>query len=484
MHTRIHWRRWWPRLLFLAALTLYLCTLAPTISWGDSARLQRQAYQLDLSANHPFYHPLWVALAHPFTRLPLGDVAWRVNLFTALCAALTAPLVYGALAAVAPSPLARLAGCGALLVSHCFWMHAARAEVYSLNLLLYSFCLWCLLAGKLAPWRAVAAGLAAGVAVSHHAMLWAAVPGFAILLIARLRGQPRCWAWGALAAAAFLAPVVAYRLVFRQPLGASLNPLDYVPTLATLRREVPRLAAYVILQLPSPALALAVVGARRAWRQPALGAATALTCLLGVVAALNLAYSDKYVFYGLSFFILALWVAPGWEAAAARLAQRMPRPAQLLLTLLLASLVIVPPVAYAALPRLLPAVGVTARTLGIREVPERPALAFFFTPWRRGDDGARRFAAAALTALPENAVLLADATIGQPLLYLQQVEGVRPDVRVSDQAPAKQVAYARRVSPAETVYLAHTDALYDVQGLSAHFRLVPEGPVVRLELPR
>ena len=211
-----------------------------------------------------------------------------------------------------------------------------------------------------------------------------------------------------------------------------------------------------------------------------MGAALALTIGLGILAALNLTYSDKYVFYGLAFFIVGLCVAPGWEAVAALIAWRAPASAHLARGLLLASLVALPPIAYAALPRLLPAVGVTASRLGIREISERPALAFCFTPWRCGDVGARHYASAVPKALPPEAVLLADATIGQPMLYLQQVDGARTDVHVVDQAPAKQVPFALRVSPKAPVYLAHTDALYDIEGLSAHFQLLPEGPVVRL----
>ena len=68
-------------IVFLLGLTLYIRTLAPGLLSGDSAEFQTLAYTLGMT--HPTGYPIYVLLAHVFTLLPFGDMAWRVNLFSA-----------------------------------------------------------------------------------------------------------------------------------------------------------------------------------------------------------------------------------------------------------------------------------------------------------------------------------------------------------------------------------------------------------------
>src|SRR4030095_16331863 len=79
-------------LLFIAAFVLYLRTLAPSLLYGDSAEFQTIAYTLGIG--HPTGYPIYVLLAKLFTFLPVGEIAYRVNLFSAFCAALTVGVVF------------------------------------------------------------------------------------------------------------------------------------------------------------------------------------------------------------------------------------------------------------------------------------------------------------------------------------------------------------------------------------------------------
>jgi hypothetical protein len=78
-------------LTFLAAMALYVVTLAPSVTFEDSGELIAAAYGLGVP--HEPGYPLWTMIAHGFSRLPIGDVAYRVNLMSALCSALAAALV-------------------------------------------------------------------------------------------------------------------------------------------------------------------------------------------------------------------------------------------------------------------------------------------------------------------------------------------------------------------------------------------------------
>ncbi len=78
-----------------ASLALYLLTLAPTITWAnagtDGGDLITAAATLGVP--HPPGYPLYITLGHLFAQLPIGDVAFRLNLFSAVCMALAAALM-------------------------------------------------------------------------------------------------------------------------------------------------------------------------------------------------------------------------------------------------------------------------------------------------------------------------------------------------------------------------------------------------------
>lgn len=105
--TRSRWLRCSPKaaasgaVAFSVALVcflFYLKTLAPTVlyydptAFPDSVVLQTQAILLGIP--HTTGYPTWVMLTHLFTYLPFGNLAYRVNLSSAVFAAATVFLVY------------------------------------------------------------------------------------------------------------------------------------------------------------------------------------------------------------------------------------------------------------------------------------------------------------------------------------------------------------------------------------------------------
>ncbi len=93
--------------LGLAALALYLRTLAPTITLVDAGELALAAHGRGVP--HPPGTPVWALLGHLATLVPLGSVAVRLNAFSALCAGLAAALLvvaWRALRATRPGPAA------------------------------------------------------------------------------------------------------------------------------------------------------------------------------------------------------------------------------------------------------------------------------------------------------------------------------------------------------------------------------------------
>src|SRR5919205_2959906 len=95
----------WPAVSVGVAVSLvvgavYLGTLAPTVLpyatpyTLDSPMLQ--AAVSVLGVGHPTGYPTYMMLTHLFTLLPVGDVAYRVNLASAVYGVLAVALVYRA----------------------------------------------------------------------------------------------------------------------------------------------------------------------------------------------------------------------------------------------------------------------------------------------------------------------------------------------------------------------------------------------------
>ncbi len=92
--------------LFMAGLYAYTITLAPTVLEGDAALFQYTPYILGVT--YPTGYPLYILLGKLWVTLfPFGEIAWRMNLFSAVCSAATLPLIYGAARRLlAPAPIA------------------------------------------------------------------------------------------------------------------------------------------------------------------------------------------------------------------------------------------------------------------------------------------------------------------------------------------------------------------------------------------
>src|SRR5215813_9391052 len=75
---------------FLASLSIYCFTLAPTVTLVDSGELIVAAKSLGVA--HPPGFPLYVMLAHLATLIPIGSIAVRVNFASAVFAASAATM--------------------------------------------------------------------------------------------------------------------------------------------------------------------------------------------------------------------------------------------------------------------------------------------------------------------------------------------------------------------------------------------------------
>jgi uncharacterized membrane protein len=128
LHKLTRWDAFLASLLGLGSLALYVRTLAPGLLYGDSGEFQTLAYSLGMS--HPTGYPVYILLARLFTLLPLGDPAWRVNLFSAVLGALTIACVYLIMRMLSGWRLAAVAAALTLAITPLFWYFSIITELY------------------------------------------------------------------------------------------------------------------------------------------------------------------------------------------------------------------------------------------------------------------------------------------------------------------------------------------------------------------
>lgn len=178
---------------FCIPLLVYSSTLAPTIYNLDSAEMTTAAATAGITRATGY--PLYLLLGYFWAHIPIGDVGYRMNLFSAVWAALTIFLCERILRELRVKPLARLAAAGSLAFSKFFWAMALVAEVYTLQTAIMAAILLALLrwSAKPAPLRLGLVGLSIGLGLSHHLATALLLPGIAFFLLANISSKDMGW---------------------------------------------------------------------------------------------------------------------------------------------------------------------------------------------------------------------------------------------------------------------------------------------------
>jgi hypothetical protein len=419
--------------VFTVAFSLYLATLAPSVAFIDSGLLTVAAWSGGNA--HPPGFPLYLIVTKLATLLiPMGSVAWRVNVGSAFFAAAACGM---AVLAAGEALLYRSAGkrgkpadspavfvlltmglAGMLLLSgRTLWGYATLAEVYALNAFLIVTIFWLLL-----RWRrterdrelyiaALLFGLALGV---HHVTVGLMLPAIAVFVL-RTRGlqlfRARTLAIAAAVSVAGLISVYAYL-----PLAATRDPVLNWGDPSTVSRFVQHVTAAQFRSFISTTAG----GSQLQVVASLMGREFGPFHLALLLAAIGLAASvraDRSLFWML---VLAVAGACSWLFIYPI---HNDRDAYLLPAFL--SIAIAAALGAATLSRSRP--GLLALFF---------ALPLFATvthwPYRDRSEwrAPRRYVENAMRGIEQNALLItADEQLYGPVFYYQEVEGLRNDVR-------------------------------------------------------
>jgi hypothetical protein len=466
-------------LVFTIALALYLVTLAPTITWAhhgaDGGDLITAAYVLGVP--HPPGYPAYVTLGHLFAQWPIGDVAYRLNLMSAICMALAAALTTCGIIQVTPTlslprftreGIAMLGGLS-FAAAPMVWGQATIAEVHALNAL-YVAAIVCLLAPRLFRHQPVPTyqlaltffvwGLSLGnlitiVAlvpltflaarrslVTHHSHLpWRAVPGslvsrhsspvtphsslvthYSLLIISFLLGLSIYW-------------LVPLRAATHPPIdwGNATTPANFI---AHVTAALYRGYAFGVPlgEYPMRAVALAQsLVAQFGWIGVLLGASGLRRVLINskaqttniVALALTLA---AYMIFALGYnttdsdlYLIPVWLFGAWAIAFGSLAA-----SEWIISRINDRQPTRNPMGF-SLPLSAFILLLIALVPGLTIAANYPAMNL------RDDRAAENFARAILARAPANAILITHSDAHTfTLWYYRLVEGQRPDTAIVD----------------------------------------------------
>jgi Protein O-mannosyl-transferase TMEM260-like len=186
---------------FAIPAAIGIISASPEPYWLDSPEFTAAVQTLGIP--HPPGHPLYVMLAKPFTLLPLGGIAFRVSLASAVFGALASFLLFKLISRLvletAPDlplwirELVALAAALIAAVSPGWWFQCVRAEVYSLQILLvlgalYPLVLFCLAPSKTNERLLYVAAFVVGLGLSnHHYIMVVALPASIPVLVAQTK---------------------------------------------------------------------------------------------------------------------------------------------------------------------------------------------------------------------------------------------------------------------------------------------------------
>jgi len=473
----------------LLPLAIYLPDLSPYVGRADTFEFQVVAPRLGIA--HPSGYPLYILIGKLFSLLPFGTPAWRVNLSSAVCAALASGVLFlaisewgmgnyelritnGELRMANPQFLIPLLAALTLAFSPTLWSRAIEAEVYALNALLTALGVWLAVrraTGKVSSSRALLLfGLLTGVAMASHVTLGALAFLALPLLLTHPRPDMRTLVKAVALGCAGLAlyayiplrwPAVNHgevmslahflRFVTNADSGGALRPLAFIhdPT------RWPLVLRLLRIQVGWPGLALAAVGLIRLLRRQwplAVGTLLAFSAWVWFNLSFYVADPDYSAFLIPAHVMLVFWM--GGANGEWRITNNEWRitNGESLITAFFVLL---------ALSRL----WITGPTLDTRSIGH-------------SDEAWARYVLR--QPLAEGAAILADSEKFPPLYYLQQVEGLRPDLELIMRFDETQYreALTSRLAAGRRVYLARYLPGLDAYGVSAVGPLVEVAPPI------
>lgn len=470
--------------VFFVPLLVYTLTAAPTIYNLDSAELTIAAATGGLMRATGY--PLYLLIGRFWSHIPIGDVGFRMNLFSAVCGALAVWLVYRILRRLGAGAPAAAGAAGLLATAPFFWSLSLVAEVYTLHAVLMAVLILLLL-----RWadRPSATGLALvtfwiGLSMGHHLASALLVPGALVFAAFRLKRKlfapvNLLAAFGGLLLGLSIylyLPVLylgdpAFNYAGRYDASLEFTPVNLASPqglwwLVTGQSFAAQMFAYSGRALLNEAVWYAghlgrafiyigigpgLLGLLLLFRRNrALGSMLLLMFAASAFFYIDYMVVDKETMFIPTYVVWAIWAGIGYQALYDRIRPQDPPWLR---------------------PALSAAVGVVVLAAAVLTGP-RVSLALDWSTREIGEE--------ILDTVEQDAVIFGWWDSIPPLQYLQMVEGLRPDVQTVNRfliSGEDMYAFIHRAAYTRPVYIDGYPGELD-----AAYRVVKAGSLYRIEL--
>jgi len=318
-------------LSFLLPLSVYVRTLLPTVGgYGDTAKFQFAGKILALT--HPSGFPVYLWITHLASYLPIGDLAYRANLVSALCGALTLYFLFKILLQIPLPPMIALGPTLMFAFSSTFWSVCLIAEVYSLNALFMASVislLWKWRDGR--SWYLECACVLYALSLGNHLVISIVFPAavyWIVLARDKFRAEDRYAARAALFLSAAILPYLwlylrfGHTVIYREGsigslgeflgfvTGSSFASCRFPLTLRELVRNAgPIYGSLLRSQYGGLAILIGVIGLGRLWRRARDRAVFLMIIFAGdLIISLNGTSVEIPIYYVPSYLIFAIWI--------------------------------------------------------------------------------------------------------------------------------------------------------------------------------
>jgi hypothetical protein len=420
-----------PAAVFIIALVVYARTLLPGIAFDDWGEMQVVPHVLGIP--HPTGYPTYVLFAWLFELLPVGSIAFRANLFSAVCIAVALAGLVSVQQRLGVRPVVAAGAALATGFTGSIWSSATVAEVNALHLAFIALILDRALAWAHGQrFRDLAlGGLLIGLAMGNHVLTAFTAPFVIVFVLWTGRvtlAEHKAWILAPVATMALGGAVYLYL-----PIAAAFNPpMPYNSPvtfdafkflvmgeqfsgqyrgLATLEgpgmfiSSLPDLGELLGRRAPLLFPVLALLGVVPAFRRSAPFAAVLVaTILTGIYVWANYLHLEHYLL--VPWLTMGILVGLGIDAAG-----------DLVASWLTEGLRPIPGMIVALL-----ALGL-AGLLVVVNLPEQDLSA---------NRGGEAFVDDLFALLPEDAAVITFWGASPPLWYATLVDGRRPDVLVVD----------------------------------------------------
>jgi hypothetical protein len=480
-----------------AAIVLYAISCAPGALWQDSGLIHYRIWHNDIEGflGLAISHPLFYILAIAAKYVPLGEYGYRVNLVSAVAAAVAVANLFLFVRLLLDRSFPAIIAAVTLAVSHTFWAHASIIETYTLWAALFFAELIMLL--QYTKTKQVGylywLGLLNGLAIADHMLASIPLACYSIFLLTLLL-QKRIrlrhlgiiillWVIGALP----YEYLIIKNILQTKDVAATLASAAFgnrwqgdVLNTSLSAKIIKESFLFILLNFPTPNILLFFVGffaifklsISRAIRNVLLGAA-----ILFFVFAFRYTVPDRYAFFIPFYCAASVFMGLGTHHFHQRAKSKAFGPVVVAFSLL-------PIVIYAAAPTLAKKIQLN---LGTRaDIPYRNDYEYFLQPWKTGYRGAEQFAEKALQVSQNDSLIYADMTTVGPLVYAQEVKGKRPDVKIvsaiikSKNAPDFNEQTIAQLLNERTVYVVSRRPGYCPAFVLDNYDLVPAGILWRL----